>query len=133
MKICHVNMLSFLKQRVRNPLKYTILIAVSCWCLIRNPRIGSCTLGIETPQPFTSLDVIGAFFLPFDASMDIFHGKFNLGKVRSHALHQIPAVKVSCVTASIIFINANFYRRHFLFIAYFNSAGTTCVYKGSPP
>ena len=54
--------------------------------------------------PWVSLDVIGGFFLPFDASMDIFHIKLNLGKVRLHALHQFAAVKVSRVTASIIIL-----------------------------
>ena len=45
------------------------------WCLMRNTDWFLC-LGYGTPQLFTTLNVMSGFFLLFDASMDISHGKF---------------------------------------------------------
>ena len=42
--------------------------------------IGFLALGIEKPYLFTTLNVMGAFFILFDISMDILHGKFISGK-----------------------------------------------------
>ena len=43
-------------------------------------------LGIEKPQLFTTLNVKGGFFLLFDVTMDISHGKFIPGQSR-HTRH----------------------------------------------
>ena len=43
-------------------------------------------LGIEKPQPFTTLNVMGYFSLLFDITMDISHGKFISGQSR-HTHH----------------------------------------------
>ena len=42
--------------------------------------IGFLALGIEKPYLFTKLNVMGAFFILFDISMHILHGKFISGK-----------------------------------------------------
>ena len=42
--------------------------------------IGYLALGIKKPYLFTTLNVMGAFFILFDISMDILHGKFISGK-----------------------------------------------------
>ena len=39
-------------------------------------------LGIQRPQLFTTLNVIGGFFLLFDVTMDISQGKFISGQSR---------------------------------------------------
>ena len=61
-------------------------------------------LGIENPQLFTTLNVMGGFFLLFDVTMDIFHGKFTLGQSghTHHANYPFSTVKVSRVTAPIV-------------------------------
>ena len=43
-------------------------------------------LGIERPQLFTALNVMGRFFLLFDVTMDISQGKFISGQSR-HTHH----------------------------------------------
>ena len=45
-----------------------------------NIVIGFLALGIEKPYLFTKLNVMGAFFILFDISMRILHGKFISGK-----------------------------------------------------
>ena len=42
--------------------------------------IGFLALGIEKPYLLTKLNVMGAFFILFDISMHILHGKFISGK-----------------------------------------------------
>ena len=59
-------------------------------------------LGIENPQLFTTLNVMGGFFLLFDVTMDISHGKFILGQSGHHANYPFSTVKVSRVTAPIV-------------------------------
>ena len=53
---------------------------------------------------FTTLNVMGGFFLFFDVTMDIFHGKFILGQSghTHHANYPFSTVKVSRITAPIV-------------------------------
>ena len=66
--------------------------------------IGSVCLGYENPQLFTTLNVMGDFFLLFDVTMDISHGKFISGQSghTHHANFPFSTVKVSRVTAPIV-------------------------------
>ena len=48
------------------------------------------TLGIEKPQLFTTLNVIGGCFPLFDVTMDISHGKFIPGQSRHTQHHNFP-------------------------------------------
>ena len=61
-------------------------------------------LGIKNPQLFTTLNVMGGFFLLFDVTMDISHGKFISGQSghTHHANFPFSTVKVSRVTAPIV-------------------------------
>ena len=73
------------QQRLRNPFKKRKFLAISCSLVVKwRNLIGSLALGIEKPYPFTTLNVMGGFFLTL--TMDIFHGKFILGK-SSHTHH----------------------------------------------
>ena len=61
-------------------------------------------LGIKNPQLLTTLNVMGDFFLLFDVTMDISHGKFISGQSghTHHANFPFSTVKVSRVTAPIV-------------------------------
>ena len=47
-------------------------------------------LGIENPQLFTTLNVMGGFFLLFDVTMDISYGKFISGQSGHTQPRQLP-------------------------------------------
>ena len=66
------------KEHERNPLKQAILFLLFHVSDKQRNLIGSLALGIEKPWLFTTLNVMGNFFLLFDLTMDISHGKFIL-------------------------------------------------------
>ena len=91
------------KSHERNPLKKAIIFLQFPVSVERRNLIGSLALGIEKPELFTMLNVMGDFFLLFDLTMDIFHGKFILER-SGHKHHtNFFAVKVSSVTAPIVY------------------------------
>lgn len=71
----------FLSTERKKPVKKQFL-AVSCWCQMKKPAlIGSLAFVIEKPYTFTTLNIMGGFFLLFDVTMDVSQDKCILGKL----------------------------------------------------
>ena len=70
--------------------------------LQRSILVGFCSPGIKTPFQLTTFDVMGASSDLFYVSMDIKHGRINLGKRRPLYLIQFPVVKEEFITVKVL-------------------------------